>query len=312
MFVLIQTAESFKMQSVVARHEMLRWEAIRFGTFFNWNKALGAWKLVRAGFYYNDRRDEVICFSCGLILTGWKKDDDPMQDHEEFMADCPFIKGLDKSIPMACTQISGLSPAQMAERPPIDASLLHDELKIIQSYKKRFYADQTVVFPMRITIPEVNVPGSIMDVDAFFAKMSLPVNIRNTFEACAQYMFLNIDKETLVDAGFFRLVFNECVQCFACRCIISNLIDGDNPTERHFQVSPSCPFIRKVLELDPAPAGEPIVDTTCKICLYRRVNTTLVPCGHCFCEICIVPIATSKKCAICRTGIRFHHNLFLI
>lgn len=300
------------MQSVLARHEMLRYEAIRFGTFFNWNKSFGAWKLVRAGFYYNNRNDEVICFSCGLCLTGWSGGLRPMEEHSNMNPLCLFISGLDKSIPMAASQVDGLSTAQLADRPPADASLLHDELMILTSYKNRVYMDQTVVFPMRITLPEVNVPGSIMDVEAFFSRMSLLVNRRSSFETCAQYLFLNVDKEALVQAGFFCLIFNGGIQCFECRCIICDFVEGDDPLKRHFELAPSCPFIRKRLELSDPSKAKDVGETTCKICLQNRVKLTLVPCGHCFCDVCFKVIEGSQKCGICRTSIRLSHCLYLI
>lgn len=300
------------MDSIVARHEMLRFECVRFGTFYNWNEPIAVWKLVKAGFYYNDSCDMVYCFSCGLMVSGWSEDDEPLEDHKEFMPNCPFIIGLDKSIPFNRTNLPGLSEEQVKKVQPFDASIAGDEVKIIPRYETRIYKEMNFIFPMKMTLPHVPNPAGIMDVEVFFAKMSLTASRYQSFMTAAPYHFIGVDKKALVDSGFFCLLLNDFVQCHACRCVIGNWSRNVEPDERHLQVAPKCTFIRKKLSLACVNIEDAVNNMTCKICLEKQVNITLVPCGHCFCDVCFSFLEGRKTCALCRNTFTIHHKIYLI
>ncbi len=48
--------------------------------------------------------------------------------------------------------------------------------------------------------------------------------------------------------------------------------------------------------------------TTCCICWDKRVNTTVLPCMHCYCETCVKDI---KECASCRRKITSKRKIFM-
>lgn len=46
----------------------------------------------------------------------------------------------------------------------------------------------------------------------------------------------------------------------------------------------------------------------CGICFNNQINTTLIPCGHCYCDKCI---KESNECFYCRKTITKKHKIFL-
>ena len=46
----------------------------------------------------------------------------------------------------------------------------------------------------------------------------------------------------------------------------------------------------------------------CGICFSNQIDTTLIPCGHCYCIDCI---KSSKECFYCRKSISTMHKIFL-
>ena len=49
-------------------------------------------KLAEAGFYAKGHDDETECFTCGIVLTDWKVEDDPCRRHLQANPSCTFIK----------------------------------------------------------------------------------------------------------------------------------------------------------------------------------------------------------------------------
>lgn len=47
--------------------------------------------LVEAGFVYTGHGDLVFCFKCGLTVSNWKEDDNPIDRHREKSQRCPFL-----------------------------------------------------------------------------------------------------------------------------------------------------------------------------------------------------------------------------
>merc|ERR1719431_146673 len=54
-------------------------------------------------------------------------------------------------------------------------------------------------------------------------------------------------------------------------------------------------------------AGSPVAQLECKICLDKKINTVILPCGHaCCCRECAVQLQYAtweSTCPICRTKI---------
>jgi len=65
----------------------------RINTFKNWpHKFPKKEQLAKAGFYYLGTDDQVKCYSCGLVLSKWSKNDDPWIEHCKYSGDCEYLR----------------------------------------------------------------------------------------------------------------------------------------------------------------------------------------------------------------------------
>lgn len=75
-------------------------ETVRLQTFDEWPKTLKQRpkQLSDAGFFYTQKGDRVICFSCGGGLCDWVEQDDPWEQHAIWYDKCEYlrlVKGFD-------------------------------------------------------------------------------------------------------------------------------------------------------------------------------------------------------------------------
>ncbi|KAJ8311146.1 hypothetical protein KUTeg_011310 [Tegillarca granosa] len=75
--------------------EALHSEWKRLSTFANFplKSPVHTTRLAEAGFYYQNKTDEVTCFSCGGKYSGWKEGDVPKYIHKQISPHCHFITG---------------------------------------------------------------------------------------------------------------------------------------------------------------------------------------------------------------------------
>lgn len=66
----------------------------RLQSFQNWPKSLEQKpkELSVAGFFYTQKGDRVICFSCGGGLCDWEKQDDPWEQHALHHSQCEYLQ----------------------------------------------------------------------------------------------------------------------------------------------------------------------------------------------------------------------------
>lgn len=70
----------------------------RLASFGQWplGDILNPRDLAGAGFYHRGS-DIVFCPECGIMLTDWKKDDKPFEEHAKYSKDCLFVKLYEKA-----------------------------------------------------------------------------------------------------------------------------------------------------------------------------------------------------------------------
>ena len=56
--------------------------------------ALDVEALSAAGFFFKSEPDRCECFCCGLVISGWKKNDNPWVDHAWYDPTCCFLRKL--------------------------------------------------------------------------------------------------------------------------------------------------------------------------------------------------------------------------
>ena len=65
----------------------------RLRTFGNWTKPCPTKKqLAKAGFVFLGKKDTTTCFACGLNLSCWERNDEPMNEHKKYNPSCEYVK----------------------------------------------------------------------------------------------------------------------------------------------------------------------------------------------------------------------------
>lgn len=62
--------------------------------------------LAKAGFFYTGALDRVRCFACGVMLAGWKLDEQPWSEHRSHSSGCWFVKKFCPNLPSCSSQAS--------------------------------------------------------------------------------------------------------------------------------------------------------------------------------------------------------------
>lgn len=130
-------------------------------------------------------------------------------------------------------------------------------------------------------------------------------------------------------SGFFFKGFADIVACFHCGLTHKNWQKDDDPIKMHMQLNPDCYYITELRnegilscenlkdetaddiemkEVTNATSELAISSDTkllCKVCLLKKVEVTVRPCGHfAMCESCCQQIRNyNKPCPICRCPI---------
>ncbi|KAK4883074.1 hypothetical protein RN001_006393 [Aquatica leii] len=91
----------------------------RLNSFSEWPRSLKQKpeELAAAGFFYNGKGDQTICFHCGGGLKDWEDDDNPWEQHAKWFSKCNFVriqKGQEYISEICSKQEAVLTPEQAA------------------------------------------------------------------------------------------------------------------------------------------------------------------------------------------------------
>jgi len=88
----------------------LKDESVRLAGFLGWPrcKKQKPKDLVEAGFFYLGEKfcDEVQCFCCGVIISGWDDKDQPLDEHMKASPSCTYPDTLEQSVLIKKTKVS--------------------------------------------------------------------------------------------------------------------------------------------------------------------------------------------------------------
>lgn len=95
----VETPFKFKQQGKYC-FPFLSNRAYRLETFRNWPKSSKQTPqiLSEAGFFYAQKMEKVLCFSCGGSLCDWDVMDDPWKQHLLHFGSCNYLKEIKESI----------------------------------------------------------------------------------------------------------------------------------------------------------------------------------------------------------------------
>jgi hypothetical protein len=330
---------SFVMSAEYIRHELLRHESVRAGTFQKWpQRNVNFHKLVSAGFYYESNGDEVICFSCNVRISGWVKSTHAFLMHRSLSPNCSFLKGTDISInriavgslpdplamPLVCASelrniregFPFITGSCNLERPPIKDVRYNNYLPANGSLK-----EINTYYKSPVKIPASEKPNSVICIESFFQMMMNRREIRLQTFKVNQWPLTTPNPEAMADSGFFYCLLNDHVQCAFCRCVIGGWSSESNPLEVHRKIFPHCPFIRQIQSIEDARILNEMRESTnssaatslinsfnCKIC-YDNEIAVRFSCKHAIaCKSCSVRLI---HCPVCRTAIKRRYDVIL-
>lgn len=66
----------------------------RLSSFAEWPRSMKQKpdELAAAGFYYNGKGDQTVCFHCGGGLKDWEDEDNPWEQHAKWFSKCNFVR----------------------------------------------------------------------------------------------------------------------------------------------------------------------------------------------------------------------------
>lgn len=330
------------MSAEFIRHELLRHESIRESSFQNWTSSdVNYHKLVNAGFYYESNGDEVICFSCGIRISGWTSSSHAYLMHRSFSPACPFLAGKDISInrlpagnypsavafPLIPSSVLSIQNTSLdierfsLKQPPFK------EVKKQYSHGNPNLKEIEAYFKMPIKIPASNKPNLIINIDDFFIMMKNEETRLETFKI-RPWPLKFPTPEALSKSGFFYCLVNDSTQCAYCRCIIGGWKLDSSPKEVHKNLFPHCSFIKQLEQLNSLfeaadgneveIIGEVLIQDNkldeiknrllCKICFDNEISVRF-SCKHMIsCKNCSIPL---NHCPICRAVIRRKYDVII-
>ncbi|KAJ8311085.1 hypothetical protein KUTeg_011362 [Tegillarca granosa] len=246
--------------------EVMQSEWMRISTFANFplKSPVNTLKLAAAGFYYQNKFDEVTCFSCGRKYSGWKTGDDPMRIHRNISPHCRFItEGQSGNIAVGGggSNFINLLPS---EKFPDSSKGGNAEKKNITSNTENNKP------PTPVSRPEGNPKVCKEDGRQFVLKSSSgeqsgptsyePLGISTQRPVYPHYALTVVrttsfrcwpkDKkqhpQDLAKAGFFYEGREDQVRCFFCGGGLFNWDPEDVPIVEHARWYPKCVFLRQL------------------------------------------------------------------
>ncbi|KAK7072052.1 hypothetical protein SK128_002759 [Halocaridina rubra] len=200
-------------------------ESVRRLTFSNWTVSyVDPDQLAKSGFFHRRTVDHVECVFCKGIVGYWDRGDQPDLEHRKHFPNCPFITGV----------VTGNIP------------ITNQEDDIGRVYR---LLDEYHTFRITSTRPVIKNANSQYDASPTeagqlaFPQYNTPSARRQTYKNWPNG--LNIQPDSLVEAGFFSVGIADWVQCFHCGGGLFGWREGDNPIADHFRYYPFCPYIRQ-------------------------------------------------------------------
>ncbi|XP_043489030.1 death-associated inhibitor of apoptosis 2 isoform X2 [Polistes fuscatus] len=231
-------------------------EENRLRTFSNWPSIapISAERVAKAGFFYTGIGLEVQCFLCGTRVTEWDYGDQVIVRHRNAAPDCPFV--LDPSstcnIPLVPASNDSRESLSLNARPrshcetnqPI--SLRREEIDSPTSDFHQRSNDDIV----QLTNVEDLISGSTTDFQDLGIRTHNSPRCPN-FSSYTNRLFSYFGwpkghlqtPQTLADAGFYYIKYEDHVRCYYCDGGLHHWEDTDDPWVEHAKWFPRCGFV---------------------------------------------------------------------
>ncbi|XP_065837742.1 death-associated inhibitor of apoptosis 2-like [Oscarella lobularis] len=249
----------------------MQWESKRLESFRHWPTY--AFKdtvaLAKAGFFYTKIRDRVKCFCCGIAISSWKANHDPVERHARKKRQCPLVqsqKTADNScynaFPGSPSPSSTLSPSAVQTNgtpresgnayPASSFSEMKSstELPSELSLSNGFANKVKVSEPLPTSLVSEN--GSISSTVSSSLAMGAgsPINSMDNVSMRLSTFFEKgwpagspVTPKDLSENGFYCLGKGDAVRCYICSVTLKGWEVGDTAEGEHRRHSPMCPLV---------------------------------------------------------------------
>ena len=246
-----------ELENGISKPEHMKCEQLRFNSFkhrtFDTYKGVWPSQLAKAGFYFDPRTSETVCYWCRIRIPAsrWKKGTNPFIVHRAQNPDCEYITSQCKeNIPFhtqsqRANRLSYLEPNRSSTRWTSPGSVESDHPNEVAN-------SALASLPYRST----NQSGGLSSRgsnrnrqrEMFDSDGPYPLQRMKTEEArvMTYTMWPNdaaVSPEELALAGFFYTGSTDRVQCAFCENVLRNWESGDNPTFEHRRHFPRCRFV---------------------------------------------------------------------
>jgi hypothetical protein len=194
-------------------------QQVRRNSFSHWPHRTTSFsaEMIKAGFFYYNVGDRVICIYCNLICQQWTThSDDPCEVHKTLSPNCPYVKAK-----LVCPSASSI--------------IIIDECSTEVTTSNHS--------------PTVTNPEPLRSNEIVFTAACNPsfAEIPKRHASFATWSQENLPSaDDLVQAGFFYTGTKTIVTCFYCNGSLQNWGPNDNPMIEHARWFPHCAYAKQL------------------------------------------------------------------
>lgn len=212
-----------------------RFEMVRLQSYNDWNEPVSSEYievLAKSGLYYTGEGDNLKCFDCYTVISGWKEDVNPLIQHKQKFPNCRFI--LNES---SCGNVP--LDVDVASAPPRVPKM--NEILQLNRFEVNLNKSIKVYFENTHSVAPV-VLGDLMGAASpAFALFDVRLQSYTQWpETLAQ------KKEDMAFAGFIYKNEADKVECFYCGGCIENWEPHEEPLALHLDRFTYCKYIKRL------------------------------------------------------------------
>jgi len=236
-------------------------ELNRLITFTTWDtQSYGPLQslLAKAGFFYTEEDDTVECFACGVRISNWDANKDPVKEHATASPTCLYQKlngplsSLTKltqsSDPLKIFEVESKTMQcdvknQLGNNNPI-------QMEVLQSMPAMKNArPSNDSYQRHVSCDGEDMTDMFSIADPRERTAHPKINLLRQ-ESCRIQTFRNwpsnapVTAAELARSGFFYVGPSDRVQCAFCRGILRNWAPGDSAMDEHRRHFATCGFVR--------------------------------------------------------------------
>lgn len=229
-----------EVQNATPIDDLMRNEWARYSSFKSCPASSPALpsNLAKAGFYFIGPNDQVRCFSCKRLHSGWRFDDKPIVIHKNLSPQCRFLQEAESgNVPIHTETSERNTPIE-------DSTFGHrNDTRAADLNEDGYYGNATDCFPGDTT--ENQEPLEEECKHPQYKERAVRLS------SYSNWRYKDIqDPQNLVEAGFFFAGFGDCVRCYYCGLGLRNWQNGDGPWIEHARWSADCLYLKTKKDFD--------------------------------------------------------------